>query len=315
MHESDLVGIAGLGFLGRGIAACLVAHGFKIVAYTVGADTHERAAGYIDAALEEMAAHGIVSHAVVKEWPGLYTAAQSLADLAPCTFVIESVLEDFAIKQQVYEEIEAAVGADIPIASNTSALPITLLQQNRKVPQRFLGMHWSEPAYATRFLELIRGAHTGATAFEQAAALARRLDKEPSFVQRDVPGFIVNRLAYAMYREAVHLVETGVADVETIDRAFQNCFGLWAPICGPFRWIDITGGAALYATAMQGVLPDLRNSGELPPLLNEMKDKGYQGIKDGRGFYEYRPEDAEYWECLRHEQAWALFTNQEKSRS
>jgi 3-hydroxybutyryl-CoA dehydrogenase len=309
--ESDFVGIAGLGFLGRGIAACLLAHGFKIAAYTVGSDTHERAAAYIDDALQQMASRGLVAPALVKEWPQLYTRAESLQDLAPCTFVIESVVEDFAIKQQVYEQIEAAVANDVPIASNTSALPITLLQQNRKVPQRFLGMHWSEPAYATRFLELIRGSHTSSAAFEHAATLARQLDKDPILVQKDVPGFIANRLGYAMYREAVHLVETGVADVETVDRAFRNAFGLWAPICGPFRWMDITGGAALYATAMEGVLPDLRNSPELPPLLRQMKEAGVQGIKDGRGFYEYRDGDAQHWERRRHRQAWTLFAETE----
>src|SRR5262249_40054722 len=140
-------------------------------------------------------------------------------DFADCHFAIESVPEDLAIKQQVFDRIEAAVGADVPIASNTSALPITLLQRGRKAPARFLGMHWAEPAHATRFMELIRGEHTSDDAFQIAAELARRIGKQPSLVQKDVPGFIVNRLGYAMYREALHLLESGVADVATIDEA------------------------------------------------------------------------------------------------
>ena len=131
-------------------------------------------------------------------------------------------------------EIEAVVAADVPIASNTSALPITTLQEGRLHPERFLGMHWAEPAYATRFLELIRGQHTSDAAMTKANSLATALGKEPCVVAKDVPGFIVNRLGYAMYREAVNMLESGVADAATIDRAFRNACGIWASLCGPF---------------------------------------------------------------------------------
>jgi len=93
--------------------------------------------------------------------------------------------------------------------------------------------------------------------------LARRLGKEPSVLQKEIPGFIVNRIGYAMYREALSLLEAGVADAETIDRSVRNALGLWATVCGPFRWIDLTGGPELYAKAMQHVLPTLNNSAAL----------------------------------------------------
>src|SRR5262249_16795923 len=157
-----------------------------------------------------------------------FTAGDSLRGFAACSFVIESVFEDYTVKQQVFEELEEVVGADVPIASNASALPISLLQSARSHPQRFLGMHWAEPAYVTRFLELIRGEHSSDDVMLAASTLGQRCGKEPCVVRKDVPGFIVNRLAYAMYREAVHLLETGVADVDTIDRAFRNACGLWA---------------------------------------------------------------------------------------
>jgi 3-hydroxybutyryl-CoA dehydrogenase len=245
-------------------------------------------------------------------WPALYTEAASLRDFAPCGFVIESVLEDLAIKHQVFDEIEAAVGATVPIASNTSALPISLLQKNRKHQERFLGMHWADPAYATRFLELIRGDATSSAAIESAAQLAVRLDKEPSIVQKDVPGFIVNRLGYAVYREALHLLETGVADAATIDQSFRNAFGLWAALCGPLRWIDISGGPGLYAKAMQGVLPTLANSPELPQTLIDMRDNGDRGVINGRGFYTYGPGEEAHWEKLLHEHAWTVRALQQK---
>jgi 3-hydroxybutyryl-CoA dehydrogenase len=307
------IGVAGLGLLGRGIAACLLAHGFRVIAFTTGSDTHQRARAYIAEAMQELVDNAGFPSVLTTAWPERYVEAASLQDFAPCNFVIESVVEDFAIKQQVFDEVEAAIAADVPVASNTSALPISSLQRDRKVPGRFLGMHWAEPAYATRFMELIRGEQTTDDAFNRAAELARHIGKQPSLVQKDIPGFIVNRLAYAMYREAVHLLELGVADVQTIDQSFQNACGLWAAICGPFRWIDITGGPALYASSMERVLPTLCNSPELPATLREMMREGRRGVIDGRGFYQYAPEDARRWEQLLHEHAWVVRKLQDQS--
>ena len=302
----DPIGVAGLGLLGRGIAACLVAHGFRVVAFTTSEHPYERARDYISNAIGELIANADFPASLEQEWPRRFIETRSLSEFAACGFVIESVVEDERIKQEVFDEIEAAVAPQIPIASNTSAIPITLLQAKRKHPERFLGMHWAEPAYATRFLEVIRGGQTSGPALAAAIDLGRRLGKEPGVVERDVPGFIVNRLGYAMYREAVNLLELGVGDVETIDRAFRNACGLWATLCGPFRWIDITGGPALYAKAMPNVLPALRNSAELPETLQKMLANQDRGVLNGRGFYSYQPGDAAHWETLLHEHAWEV---------
>ena len=124
-------------------------------------------------------------------------------------------------------------------------------------------------------------------------------------MRKDVPGFIVNRLAYAMYREACNLIELGVADAETIDRSFRNAAGMWAPMCGPLRWIDITGGPALYAKAMSAVVDNLSNQNQVPPTLQRLADDDARGVLNGRGFYEYAPGDAEKWQKKFHRQAWA----------
>jgi 3-hydroxybutyryl-CoA dehydrogenase len=310
--NTDPIGVAGLGYLGRGIAACFLAHGFRVIGYTVGRDTYEIARDYIDNAIAELIEKANFPSAIAENWHERFIPAPSLSGFAPCQFVIESVLEDFAIKQQVFDQVEAVVAADVPIASNTSAIPITSLQQPRRHPGRFLGMHWCQPAYATRFLELIRGEHTQDSAIHIAMELAARTGKEPCLVQRDVPGFIANRLCYAMYREALHLLETGVADAETIDRGFRNACGLWATLCGPLRWIDITGGPALYAKAMQGVLPTLSNASELPKTLEDMWQNDDRGTINGRGFYQYTAGDAQIWEALLHRHAWAVHDLQQE---
>lgn len=302
----ETVGVAGLGLLGRGIAACLLGHGFRVVAFTRREATHDEAKKYIGRAIRDLVERAGFSEELLQEWPERYEPVTSLDPMADCRFVIESVVEDMETKQEVYDRLEELLPADVPIASNTSALPISQLQRDRQHPQRFLGMHWAEPAHVTRFLEIIRGEQTSDAAFQTAAQLARSIGKEPSMVEKDVPAFIVNRIGYALYREALHVLEMGVADVETIDRSVRNALGLWATMCGPFRWIDLTGGPALYANAIEGVLPSLSNATELPKTMRDLREAGARGISNGRGFYEYTEEEARQWEELFRRHAWTV---------
>ena len=304
--DIETVGVVGLGLLGRGIAACLLGHGFRVVAFTRRQATHDEARAYIERAIRDLVQQAGFAPELIDAWPERYAPVDTIQALADCTFVIESVAEDLDVKRQVFAEIESAVDRNIPIASNTSSLPITCLQQHCRQPERLLGMHWAEPAHATRFLELIRGEQTSDEAMSSAVDLARSLGKEPSLVLKDVPAFLVNRIGYAMYREALNLLELGVADVETIDRSCRNALGLWATICGPFRWIDLTGGPALYGRAMQGVLPSLSAATELPPKMQELIDSDARGIANGRGFYQYTEEEARQWEELYLQHAWTV---------
>ena len=306
----DPVGVVGLGLLGRGIAASFVGAGVHVVAFDISQQARHEAFSFIEDAIQEMVHHSALAPDSAAAWPEHLTICDSISSLKSCAFVIESVNEDLSVKRQLFDELEAIVGPDTPIASNTSALPITLLQQGRTHASRFLGMHWSQPCYATRFLEIIPRDLTSDDSLQLAAELGRRLGKDPSMVNRDIPGFIINRLSYAMYREAAHLVELGVGDVETIDQAFRNAVGLWASFCGPFRWIDITGGPGLYGKAMAGVLPDLAGSSEVPALFTDLA--GARGALDGRGFYTYEPGDAARWQKLFHEHAWEFKRTQER---
>lgn len=301
------VAVVGLGFLGRGIAANLLGHGFEVVGWSRSPSGLEKAEQTIGRAVDEMIRHGDFDASLRGTWRSRYWASNDFESLAECGFVIESVTEDESVKDAVFDAIENQVASNVPIASNTSAIPISRLQRRRRQPGRFLGMHFAEPAYATRFLELIRGEATEDAAFDAAIDLAGRLGKEPSVVQKDVPGFIVNRLAYAMYREALYLIETGVADAETIDRSFRNAAGLWATMCGPLRWIDLTGGPVLYGPAMEPVLPGLSDAREVPAAMQALAAEGAEGITNGRGFYEYTAEEAERWESLYRHHAWAVY--------
>ena len=167
-------------------------------------------------------------------------------------------------------------------------------------------MHWAVPAYGTRFLELIRGEATNDASLALAAHLASSAGKDPCVVQKDVPGFLANRLAYAMYREACNLLALGIADAATIDKAFRNSVGLWAGVCGPLQWIDLTGGPALYGRAMTDVLPTLSNGTDVPePLATKMRN-GEAGISSGEGFYSWEPGAAERLQERYREHVWRM---------
>lgn len=155
-----------------------------------------------------------------------------LTAFSGCSFVVESVTEDLAEKHFVSDQVEDSVSVSTPIASNTSSLRISDLQAGRQRPERIVGMHWAEPAHITRFMEVIPGEQTSEVALQKTLALAHRIGKDPCLVTRDVPAFIINRIGYAIYREAAYLLDQGVADAETIDRTFRNAVGLWAVCCG-----------------------------------------------------------------------------------
>lgn len=304
--ENITVGVAGLGFLGRGIAACLLSRGLTVVAYTPAQQEFAVAREIIAGAMDELIEHGVIPASVRDEWPSRFVEAASLAEFARCNWVIESVIEDFAAKQKVFDEIEAVVGPEVPIASNTSAIPISRLQEGRKHPERFLGMHWASPAYNTRFLEVIRGEKTSDAVVRETIAFGEAIGKEASIVNQDIPGFICNRIAYAMYREAIALLENGIADVETIDTAFRNSSGLWSSLCGPLRWMDISGGPALYATVMEGLIPTLDVKRELPETMARFKREDARGTINGRGFYQYTEEEGKAWADRYNRHVWKI---------
>jgi 3-hydroxybutyryl-CoA dehydrogenase len=310
--KSERIAVVGLGLLGRGIAARFLGCGFEVVALDHSEVQHASAREQIGRMIDELIDIGGFGASLREEWSARYIPTASPGLLKDCSFVVESVTEDPTVKEETLDGIESVIAATTVIASNTSAIPISQLQQRRKHPERLVGMHWAAPAHATRFMELIRGDQTSDAAFETAAALARRLGKDPCLCQKDVPAFLVNRIGYAMYREALHLLETGVADAETIDRAVRNALGLWATVCGPFRWIDLTGGPEGYAKAMDRVLPTLSKADEVPPVMRKLAESGARGIANGRGFFAYTPEEAHHWEELYRRHAWRVTHMQEE---
>ncbi|MGB7158668.1 MAG: 3-hydroxyacyl-CoA dehydrogenase family protein [Tepidisphaeraceae bacterium] len=303
--DEQVIGVAGLGLLGRGIVTSFLSRGFRVVALEPGDAVRDDARRYIETGIGELVTRGGMPQSLLNEWQARYRVTTDVADLAPCAFVVESIFEDPDAKRALYDQLERIVGPAVPIASNTSALPISALQKGRVHPERFVGMHWAMPCHLTWFLEVIRGEQTNEATLEAAIALGKRAGKDPTLVQKDVEGFIVNRVAYAAYREALWLLENGVADVDTIDRSIRNARSVWGNLIGPFRWMDISGLPG-YAAVMDRLFPALSCAQGTPKVFRELIDSGAKGISNGKGFYDYTPEEAERWRKLLIENVWRI---------
>ena len=293
-NENLPVGIVGLGLMGCSIATCLLMAGHPVIATAPIPEDLVHAHSRISEHLRQAKAEGLVTKDVVEYLQRLEVTGDYQA-LKPCWVVMECTIENLAIKEKVYAAIERVVGADTLLTSNTSAIPITQLQQLTHKPGRFYGLHWSEPAHVTRFLEIICGNNSEPAGAEWLYRLAHSWGKEPTLVRRDIRGFITNRLMYAMYREAFYLVENGYATVEDVDRACRNNACYWMTFAGVFRWMDLTGVPA-YHTVLKDLFPELSTSTAVPALIDDIVNAGGRGVANGKGFYQYTPEEAKAWE-------------------
>ncbi|MEJ6571192.1 MAG: 3-hydroxyacyl-CoA dehydrogenase family protein [Akkermansiaceae bacterium] len=294
-QHDQVIAVVGLGPLGRGIAACCLARGFGVIGVDREQKNRDLFINYLPEAVAQCREAGVIDSGDAEEWQGRLELSEDLASIGRACLVIESIAEDLPAKKQLLHEMEEVVGEGVFIGSNTSAFPVTTLQDGCKHPERVFGMHWSSHGHVTRFMELTPGEMTSAQTMEFATAMAKRLGKEPAVLKKDIAGFLCNRIAYAMYREAIHLLESGVADAEAIESSFRNSVGLWAPMCGPLRVMDVMGGGAFYAESMKGVLPTMANSTELPDTLQSFIEQDAKGPKNNIGFFNYQNGDAEEW--------------------
>ncbi len=290
------VGVVGLGLMGMSITTCLLAAGHPVIAVTRSLEKHKYARRHILALLKQMTRQGILRRDPSRLILNL-VISENFHDLRDSQVVIESIVENLETKRVALAQIEESVSPETVIGSNTSAIPVSILQEGTKRPERVLGIHWGEPAHVTRFLEIICGAKSELRYAQRVMALAKGWAKEPSLLRRDIRGFITNRLMYAMIREAFFLVENGYANIDDVDRSLRNDLGYWITFAGPFRFMDLTGIPA-YAAVMKDLFPELSCDTNVPSLIDKLVKSGARGVSNARGFYSYTAEEAQRWERL-----------------
>lgn len=296
------ISVVGLGLMGCSIITSLLIAGHHVKAIApIPADMDE-APARIREQLVLSANAGILDEPVEAYLMRL-TISEDYEELRSCGFILECVTEKLEIKDKVYQKITSMVDPGIIIASNTSAIPIGVLQKMVSHPERFLGVHWAEPAYATRFMEITCGGQTAIECAEWVFELAHHWGKEPTMLRKDIRGFITNRLMYALYREALYLVENGIATLENADKALKYDFGSWMTLMGIFRRMDFTGLKDYYET-FNNLFPNLSNNDHVPALMQQLLNSKATGVKSLKGLYTYTAEEAKEWN-----EAFALYNN------
>jgi 3-hydroxybutyryl-CoA dehydrogenase len=286
MAEIKIVGVVGAGQMGAGIAHVCAVTGYTVLLNDVGLDRINKGLETVRGSLARQVAKGYIEQSAMDQALARVTAAEDLADLAPCDIVIEAATENEEVKKEIFRAVCQHLKPTALLASNTSSISITRLASVTDRPDRFIGLHFMRPVQVMKLVEIIRGIATGAETYEQAVAFARSLGRETANAE-DYPAFIVNRILVPMINEAIYALYEGVGTVASIDMAMR--LGVNHPM-GPLELGDFIGLDTVLA--IMNILHDgLADSKYRPcPLLVKYVEAGWLGQKSGRGFYDYRGE-------------------------
>ena len=204
-------------------------------------------------------------------------------------FVIEAVFEDMKIKRETFAKLEARCRPDTIFCTNSSVMSPSEISAELKHRERFVGTHFWNPGHLIPLVEVVKSDASSDETAQTVMEVLRSVGKKPVLCKKDVPGFIANRMQHALWREAISIVENGIADAATVDEAVRYSFGLRLPQLGPMENADMVGTDLTYSIH-DYILRDLEDSHEPSPLLKQLRDAGKIGFKTGEGFQKWTPE-------------------------
>ena len=293
-----VVGICGLGQMGASAAACFSRYGYQVVLWGRSANKLPAMVPTIAGLDNFMKEHLGPSPGI----PGAVILTDNLDEVDKrADVILECVTEDLGQKAELLGRLTAAKAKGALLLSTTSGLSITAMGRQSGTERLLVGAHFWNPAHLMPIVEIIKGDDTPEERMGWATELATRIGKTPVRVERDVPGFIGNRLLHALWREAIHLVETGVASPADVDLVASLTFGLRLPAVGPFANMDLVG-LELLSQIQSYLLRDLSAASDVMPAVRERLDRGDVGMRSGRGFHDWTARDPAAVVALRDRQ-------------
>jgi len=269
--------------MGCGIGQVCAQAGYRVHLMDIKAEVLDKAMGEIQWSLGKLGSKGLLKDSPQTVLDRI-TPEKDLSSAAEVGRVIEAAFETVHLKLEIFKELDRLAAPETPLASNSSFIPPTRIAQATKHPERVLGLHFFGPVPLMRMVEVIKGEKTSREAFEAGVAFVQSLGHTPIRVQKDIPGFALNRIFSAAFREAVNLVADGVATPEDIDVGMELGYG-WN--VGPFVIADNSGldtqvliGQTMAALGLEGFAPR-------SDLIPQMVKEGRLGRKAGKGFYRY----------------------------
>jgi len=275
--------VVGSGLMGSGIAQVCAQAGIEVTIYDIYPEALEKALKNIEWSVKKFAEKGKISDDPATVMGRIATVGD-ISDAASADLIIEAVFERLDVKQEIFEQIDGVAGPEALIASNTSAIPISELAACTKRPEKVLGLHFFSPVPMMQAVEVIKGVATTDDTAQRGREFVVQIGKEPIMVNRDVAGFVINRINFPSTIEAMHLVEEGIATVEDIDKGLRLASGRRMGIfeTGDMVGLDVTHGA------MKAMYEETHDPRWYPPMILRRKVKaGQLGRKTGKGWYEY----------------------------
>ena len=279
--------VIGTGTMGPGMGAVLARAGIETALYDVSAEALERAR-----AATELASGVLERLGAAKEDGGALRFESDLAAaLDGAELVLEAVPEKLELKHEVFPQLEEGVAPEAILASNTSGIPITKIATVCRHPGRVVGLHWSNPPHLIPMIEVIPGEQTSPETVEAASELVRRVGYHP-VVEKEVAGFVENRILYAILRECLDLIDRGIIDPKGLDLNVRWGIGYKLAVIGPMELLDMAG-LDIYNAVGSYLNQDLSTSGEVSSTIRDLIENGRLGMKTGGGIYDYTPEQIE----------------------
>jgi 3-hydroxyacyl-CoA dehydrogenase len=287
MRVPSVVTILGSGTMGPGIAAIFARAGAEARLFDISEQAIENAKGAVTMAqgvLEQLGS--------IKDEGGTVSFFTDMEQaLSGTKFVVEAVPEKLELKQQVLGETEKYVDGDVVIASNTSGIPITKIGEGLQRPEKFVGMHWSNPPHVIPMIEVVPGDQTSQNTVDELIAIVHSFGYE-AVVEREKPGFVENRILYAIIREALALVDEGIISQKDLDTCVKWGIGYKLAVVGPMRLLDMAG-LDIYTSVAGYLNTDLSNSSEVPSVVTDLVASGKLGMKTAGGMFEYGEGDVQ----------------------
>lgn len=279
------IGIAGAGTMGYSMAEIFAAFGYEVLLFDISAEQINKAQDFIRINREVEVEQNRLTAEESAELVQKIKFTTEMELLAHVDFIVEAIVENIDIKLSFWSQLSRIVPEDIVLVSNTSGLSITKLATAVEKPERFLGMHWINPPHIIRLIEVIKGEKTSDENAKIVIDLAESVEKKAVAVN-DAPGFVLNRIQFAVMREALHILEAGIADEAGIDAVMKYGLGIRYASLGPFEVADF-GGLDIFHNISEYLFADLSNAERDFGKMKELFEAGHLGVKTGKGFYDY----------------------------
>lgn len=284
MSEIRKIGIIGSGTMGTGIAQVCAQSGYISILYDTSKQALEKSESQFLKNIEKAFERKNISESEYIFCKKSILFSDQLASLKDCDIIIEAIIENLEIKQNLFSDLSKMVKPSTILASNTSSLSITAISGKTYNPDRVIGIHFFNPAYIMKLVEIIRGVHTSNETVERSRNFIDSI-KKTAVVAKDTPGFIVNRIARPFYGEAFRIIGDNISDVETTDKIMEEIGGFKM---GPFRLLDLIGIDVNFEVTKSVYTAFFQDPKYRPHIIQQrMVEAGRHGIKSKKGFYSY----------------------------